>query len=155
MKTGNIMLIHSKYDPIAWLIRKITKSYWNHVAWVVHHDTLLEATASRIGLSPIGKYLNWKYDFCFIKLKNISEEKLQQAISYALQFQTKRHYISYLKLLIKYYLAENKVPIMGFTCSNFIARGLETINYYFINPKFKSPYFITPKDIAESKNEHV
>ena len=56
IERGDILLIHSRFNLVGWLIRKITKSYWNHVAWAVSHDIVIESISSGVQLSPITKY---------------------------------------------------------------------------------------------------
>jgi len=155
MKKGDLLLIHSRFDPLAWLIRKITKSYWNHVAWAIDHHYLLEARATAIKVCPITKYLNWKYKVKLIRLKSITKKQLKEAIEYASQFKRKRTYFKYLKIISKIFFYGQDTPLHGFTCSNLIARGLEKEGYYFIPSHKKSPYLVTPDDISKAKASNV
>lgn len=34
-KPGDIVLVHTKKSPLAWIIRRFTKSHWNHAALLV------------------------------------------------------------------------------------------------------------------------
>ena len=152
MKTGDILLVHSKFDPIAWLIRKYTSSYWNHVAWAIDKDNFIEARGTEIGRVSRTKYLNWLYNVKLIRLKNISETELKEALNYISQFKRKRRYIDYLKLIFKIFISNYGSFVCGLTCSNLIGRGLESINYW---DKGKEIYSITPRDISELKSKDV
>ncbi len=45
LKRGDILLVHTPDSFICWLIRAVTGSYWNHVAWALGPDLVLEAQA--------------------------------------------------------------------------------------------------------------
>ena len=38
IKRGDILLVHTKRSLTSWLIRKFTRSYWNHVGLFVSKD---------------------------------------------------------------------------------------------------------------------
>jgi len=155
LKQGDILLVHSKFDPIAWIIHYFTKSYWNHVAWAIDAHYLIEMKATNINVCSIRKYLNWKYDVKLIRLKNVTKDEFKEAIKYIKQFKIKRSYFTYLKLLLKLLCSDKNKFICGFTCSSFIARALEEVNYYFIPSNKKWIYLITPEDIANSKSKNI
>ena len=57
IKRGDFILVHTPRSIICWLIRKITRSHWNHVAWVTTPITILEAQGDGgVQQSNIEKY---------------------------------------------------------------------------------------------------
>lgn len=57
LKRGDILAVHSKKSPIGWLVRQVTDSYWNHVAWVLDENTIVEAGAMiGVEINPINRY---------------------------------------------------------------------------------------------------
>lgn len=148
MKKGDILLIKYKYDPIGWLIRRITHGKWNHVALALNEYSVIEAKRNGILISPVTKYLDKRYfKYKLVRIKNIEKKRLDRTINYALKKKCKRNYlklwISFLMVLFK-----SKKQLPRPTCSGFIAESLAKVNWYFNG---KKPSLITPQNIANSK----
>lgn len=155
MKKGDILLVRHKLDPVAWLIRKVTKSHWNHVAWAIDTHFLIEARGCAIDVCSIKKYLNWKYDVKLIRLKKVTKDQFKEAIKYVSQFKGRRSYFGYIKTILKMLCFKNEALIYTITCSGLIAKGLDMEGYNFILPHSKKPDLITPEDIAQASSRNV
>jgi len=147
MKQGDILLIKYKYDPIGWIIRKFTKSKWNHIAWALNNSYIIEANGSGIIISSIRKFQNKKlYDIKLIRIKNISKFNIQK-VTKDLVSQTKRwRYATFLYSYILTILGSKKCPCKS--CSWFITEALNKINYTISKKNIK---YITPEDYNKFK----
>lgn len=57
IKRGDIILVHTPNDLVCWLIRHITDSHWNHVAWALDWDLLIESQGGKgVHLAPVTEY---------------------------------------------------------------------------------------------------
>jgi len=81
---GDLVLVHTPGSLICWLIRKITGSHWNHVAWALGPDLLIESQGGEgVHLSPSSRY---KLDDTFltkiVRIKDglVSEPQLTEAL---------------------------------------------------------------------------
>ena len=145
---NHILLIHTRFDPISWLIRSYTHSFYNHCAWILNSHLIVESTRGGIKINHINKYRNpllYGTKEIYIKKLYTPERKL---INNLLTNQVGS--VSYIKRFIAFiYIAINKKqkhPIP--TCSNFIAKECIKLGINF-NP-LKDTEFITPGDIEES-----
>lgn len=152
MRIGDILFVHAKFDPVAWLIRKVTKSTWNHVAMAIDSEHILEARGTVISVCHVTKYINWKYQIKLVRPMRIRNSELQEAIDFMLQFCKKRSYWTYLKTIFRIWCFQDYTSRGVVTCSAFIARGFENIGHSFAN---KSVYLITPDDISNIKGVDV
>ena len=55
---NHILLVHSRFDIISYLIRLYTKSYYNHCAWILNSHLIVESTRGGIKINHINKYRN-------------------------------------------------------------------------------------------------
>jgi len=147
-KIGYILLIKYKYCPIGWLIRKITHSNWNHVAWILNDKLVLEIRNGGIKITPIKRYNNKFFETKIIKLLKIKDED----IKYILLDEIIKKKIKSYKLPIFFTMLGVllKIKNLRYTCSSYIASLLSKYGFYFI--KDKNPLYITPEDINTSKN---
>lgn len=148
MNKGNIVLVRYKWCPISWLIRKITKSKWNHVAWALDSMHLLEARASGIRISNIRKYKNKLfYEYKILELKDISPQQLESSLQYAKTLSREGSYFGWLKSgILSLFNIEPKN--IQHTCSGFIGKALESIGFHI--KKHKNPSRLTPEEISRS-----
>jgi len=149
MKKGDILLVKYKYDLMAWFIRRMTNSNWNHACWVIDDCHILEVKRGKLQNHHIRKYSNKKlYETKLVRIKNLKKEYLKLAIDYGLTLLKQGNYFawvwSFILILFNY-----KGVLPGRTCSGFIAESLSVIDYYF--RKDKSPDYITPGDIENGK----
>jgi hypothetical protein len=148
-KIGHILLIHYKYDPVAWLIRFKTKSFWNHVAWIWDDRTILECKKSGIRLTWDDVYNNKKlYITKRIKIIDLTPEKEEIINRFLINYPKK---VNLLKRMISFLMLafNSDKDLLELTCSGFIAIGCAKAGIYFhLN---KKPSHITPEDINNSK----
>lgn len=146
-KKGNIILINYRFDFISWLIRKICISKWNHAAFMINDEELIEVT--KIGgltITKVKKYY-WKllYIIEFFDT-NLCEKEINEVINYALYLKKNKPNTNWfingiLVLLNKPY------KMTGYTCSGFVATCFSKIGFYF--NKYKNPKVIFPEDIYQ------
>ena len=84
MKRGDIMLVRGK-GFVSHMIRRITRSEWSHVAWVLSEQDLLESDYEVFGekgvqIEPVATYANNKKSIIRLSLL---EEYVEKAISIA------------------------------------------------------------------------
>jgi len=148
LKKGDIILIkYKKLDLLGWVIRKITHSNYNHVAWAISDTHYLEVVGIGILIRPLKRLENkFLFEIKIRRIKNINSRKLNRAVDYAI-FQNSRAlritlWITFILLAIGY---KGKRPRL--TCSGLIATCLAKVHWYF-NQK-KKPEDIIPKDIEK------
>lgn len=152
MLKGDVLLVYAKFDPVAWLIRRVTKSQWNHVALVIDESRLIEARGTAVSICPVTKYTNWKYNIRLMRFPQFSRSQLQEVVEYVTQFQSRRSYWRYVKTLLHIICFGDYTVRSVVTCSGLLARGFENIGYKFAN---KNTNLITPEDIANSSGLNV
>ena len=83
LRRGDIILTHSN-TIIGWLIQKVTRSYWNHSAWALGPDILIEALGGKgviiVNSSKYNLLDQNKTRIIRIKPGEVSEEKLTKAL---------------------------------------------------------------------------
>lgn len=144
MKLGDILLIKYKYDPISWLIRKLTKSKWNHCAIAINSISLLDYRGKSLQINPLRRYLNKRlYKVKLVRLKGISEPKANKIIDYIVNSGVKGGYFNFLLTILLIALGyKGKLPRN--TCSGLIAEAFHYNGYIFA---YTEDYNITPEDI--------
>lgn len=149
IKKGDILLVHSYFDPIGWIISFVTKSKWTHTTWVLNEKYILESRSIGVVKTPIKKYLN-KYLYCvkLLRIKELEQKKIKLAMKFAEDLYDHRNYFKFIwtLILIGFGYVRRK-PIMS--CSGFVAYCLSQVGFYF--KKEKNPLLITPADISNSK----
>lgn len=148
MRKGNILLVHFKWCPVGFLIRFLTKSYWNHVAWFLDDKTLIESIRGNIRVIPISNYANKVfYNTKIVKISKIDPITVFVAL---LEAQARKTYkkSSYWKHLLTILSISLKIKGFHLSCSGFIANCLELFDIKFNN---KPSYLITPEDINKSE----
>jgi len=146
---NHILLIHTRFDPVAWLIRLHTKSFYNHCAWILNSHLIIESTRGGIKINHINKYRNP----LLYGTKEIYIKKLYQPdrllINNLLTNQVRS--ISYIKRFFVLILVALKIKSKSNipTCSNFIAAACSKLGICF--NEAKPLQFIAPGDIESSK----
>ena len=146
---NHILLINTKFDPVAWLIRLWTHSQYNHCAWILNSHLIVESTRGGIKINHINKYRNpllYRTKKIYIKqLSNIDKKLINNLLT------NQVHSVSYIKRFFVFILValkihpKSKIP----TCSSFIASACSKLGIYF--NESKPLEFITPEDINTSK----
>lgn len=152
MNKGDLLLVKFKFDILGYIIRKVIKCEYNHVAWLINKNYLLEVARQGIIIREVSKYNNkFLYTTKILKLKNITPLKLTKAINYAIDKEGRKNpfklWLTYIMILLKY----QEKPFR-YSCSGLIAECLSKIGFYF--DKRKKPQNITPIDIIKSKRTY-
>ena len=140
MKTGDILLMYHRIDPLAWLIAYLSGGKYNHVAWAVNDHEVIESVGKGIVITPLDKFIKGRYDLKLIRLKGLSQAKIKRITKRLLKSRFRDFYLKYLLDFIIMILRRKTHRI---TCSNFISYELRKEGYY-INKKH--PKFIVPED---------
>ena len=149
MKSGDILFVHYRFDPVGWLIRRAINCKYNHVAWILNKSTLIEAKGGGITLNPINKFSNKLfYKTKLMRIKDISTLDLNVSLYFALiRCQKTNRFKIFITFLLIFLGYKGKYPRP--TCSGIIAESLSQVGFYF--NKRKKPKNITPKDILKSR----
>jgi hypothetical protein len=159
IQRGDILLVHSRFSLAGWLIRKITKSYWNHVAWAVSRDTVIESLSSGVRLSPASKYRcddPSRVKVLRIYPDHITAEHLDMALTLAATHLGDRYdYPKILRLLVLMAMGVRRTVELGdwphrFICSELVAGPLDKVaKFRFVDDVPVEN--IVPKDIDRSR----
>jgi len=145
---GDILLVHYNIDPIGYLIRWYTHSYWNHCAWILNDCALIESKRTGILVSSINRYDNkFLFKTKAIKIKNLTYKQKRIIAMYLIKSCTKKtsylsHIWSFLLILCHFKGNTSKK-----TCSGLLAHAFAQIGRIFCH---KPLDFVTPADIAQS-----
>lgn len=131
MKKGDLLLVRYKFDPIGWLIRRTLHCKYNHIAWILNENYIIEIKSKGIRINSIQKYKNkLLYETKILKILEITPSQLNKAFDYALIRTDKGNYF---KLLLTYFMVyfryQGEQPRLS--CSGFIAECLSKVNFYF------------------------
>jgi cell wall-associated NlpC family hydrolase len=182
IKRGDILLVHTKGSLISWLIRKFTKSYWNHVGIFVSKDNqwpkwVIEALGEGIVARPFeikyvkvirgdrGKVLqinpSKKFRIAIVRVKDLSYEQRKQISNKAYQWALEERRYDYLLLIIGMILHLLTFRILKpgwlniktrFICSELIATAFNEIAGISFG-KYTASGYVTPSDIAKATIE--
>ena len=84
MRSGDILLIQYRFDPVAWLIRIFTRCKYNHVAWAINNEYLVELKARGKRTVHISHYRNsWWYNYKLVRPKGIGFMTLRRLVHIA------------------------------------------------------------------------
>ncbi|RKY31353.1 MAG: hypothetical protein DRP68_05080 [Candidatus Omnitrophota bacterium] len=177
IKRGDILLVHTKRSFISWLIRKFTKSYWNHVGLFVSKDNqwpkwVIEALGEGIVGRPFelkyvkvlrgdrGKVLeinpSKKFRVAIVRVKDLTYEQRKQISNKAYQWALEERRYDYLLLIIGMVLHLLTFRILKpswlniktrFICSELIATAFNEIAGITFG-KYTASGYVTPADIA-------
>jgi len=177
IKRGDILLVHTKRSFISWLIRKFTKSYWNHVGLFVSKDNqwpkwVIEALGEGIVGRPFelkyvkvlrgdrGKVLeinpSKKFRVAIVRVKDLTYEQRKQISNKAYQWALEERRYDYLLLIIGMVLHLLTFRILKpswlniktrFICSELIATAFNEIAGITFG-KYTASGYVTPADGA-------
>ena len=140
MKQGDILLIYHKIDPFAWILQWLTKGRYNHVSWAINNHEIIECVGKGIIVTPLNKFMSWRWDLKLIRLKGLSKEKIKRITKRLLKKQCHYNYIWYLTNFIIMILRRKTHRI---TCSNLVSYELIKEGYYIAKKHYK---VIVPED---------
>lgn len=176
LQTGDIILLRTKFHPLSWFIRTMSKSYWNHTAIVLTTFELLpgyqsvlvaEALDHGIEIHRIQKFFdNGTYDIGVKRFPRLTQEDRYNIMGYVLSqvdtpYAWRRLSGALFSILLgRFYRAATYIDRRTYTCSNFVQK-----TFYFSLPEDrrseaiflredwgKSVEIIMPADIANSTN---
>lgn len=143
LSTGDILLVKTKFCPISWLIRKITKSNWNHCLLVLDDYHILDHTSNRTKIKSINSYSNkLLYQRKFIKLRSFNYDEKMRIIrrSVNIEISFSFHYHKFIISLIQILLKKRPIRL---TCSGFIGHILKDCCLIKLPKRY---YLMTPED---------
>jgi cell wall-associated NlpC family hydrolase len=179
IKRGDILLVHTRGSLISWLIRKFTKSYWNHVGLFVSKDNqwpkwVIEALGEGIVGRPFelkymkvirgekGKVLqinpSKKFRIAIVRVKDLTYEQRKEISNKAYQWALEERRYDYLLLIIGMILHLLTFRILKprwlniktrFICSELIAIAFNEIAGIAFG-KYTASGYVTPSDIAKA-----
>jgi uncharacterized protein YycO len=86
LRRGNIIVCHGQHSLVSWLIQKIERSRWSHVAWVIDGERAIEALGGGVTITPLRKF-RWlspgRYKVVRIKPEFVGEPALERAVARA------------------------------------------------------------------------
>lgn len=173
---ADLIFIRNKKSLLRYFLRKVTRSYWDHVALVLFpknklkgyfHNLIIEAVdPSGIEIHKLNKYINHpeKYDVGIKRVPNITEETRQRIMAYMLMNVDSPYYkFSFWKFFFASFSKEYNEEFLGrqrYSCSGFVqkafyeAAGWEERENFIFREDFLSPMELqeitTPGDIAKS-----
>jgi hypothetical protein len=173
---SDLIFIRNKKSLLRYFLRKVTKSYWDHVALVLFpknkakgyfYNLIIEAVdPSGIEIHKLNKYLNNpdKYDVGIKRVPNIQESTRQRIMAYMLMNVDAPYYrFKFWKFFFASFSKEYNEEFLGrqrYSCSGFVqkafyeAAGWEERESFIFREDFLSPMELqeitTPGDIAKS-----
>jgi len=154
MKPGDILLVKFRFDLVGLLIRRATKSEFNHVALAISDTQIIEGRGRGIIIVPSLRYINNPlYKTKLVRIKKLDKEQIKKVVNYAKSQVGKGSYLKWLICIIML-ACGNKKPRKRKTCSGFLADCFNKIDIKFRSDKML--HEIAPVDIAKySKAENV
>jgi hypothetical protein len=145
---GDFIVTHGS-GFVDWLIRAMTRSYWNHAALITASDgTLIEALGTGLTRDNINKYQRRDY---FVVRLDLNEEDREQVVAYAntmLERHPKYGVWTIITIALRI-LTKMRFIIKRdgtFICSEFVARSLAQGGRIW----FEDTSLITPADLYDS-----
>lgn len=176
LQEADIILVHTKKSLLRSLIRKVTKSYWDHVALVLfprnlqkgrYYNQIIEATdPDGIEIHKLDKYLRDpdKYDVGIKRIPRLDLVTRKRIVAFMLMNVDAPYYpLSFIRFLFATISKKFSEKLLGrqrFCCSGFVQRSFyEATNWderegVIFREEFRSPLELqditTPGDIARS-----
>jgi len=147
MKRGDIILFRYNFEPIAWYIRIMCRSKWNHVGMALNETIILDLRATKKRTTHIKRFKNKKiYRLKVLRVKNLTREAQEHTID-MINAQPKVRI--WRKMLIKFFLMFFGIPSnICYSCTEIIVKPLKEKGFDLC-PK-KDVRLVTPEDINRS-----
>lgn len=178
LKQTDIVLIRIKKNFLRYLLRKVTNSYWDHVALILFpknnnkkhfYDLIIESVKPNgVEIHKLEKYLTKpeKYDIGIKRIPHLSEINRRRVINFALlNIDTPYYNLSRIKFFLAYISKGFKKKLLKkqrYSCTGLVQKALygaanmDTKDKFFFRADHLSPIemeeITTPADIANSKN---
>jgi len=156
LRTGDILLVGSRLDPLAFVIHRVTKSLKNHAMIYTglpskKHE-LVEATPRGIKYSSLRNYAGWRYVVDAVRVKGLSSKEYWEAVKYCLH----RVGMAYDYTALPGFFLRHIFPFTynwfhhpaRYFCSELIAEAYAEQRVFFRTDV--DPAYISPADIAAS-----
>lgn len=177
LQEADIVLVRNKKGLLRKLLRKVTKSHWDHVALVIFpknkekgffNNLIIEAVDPRgIEIHKLTKYSGnpEKYDFGIKRMISLSEETRKRVLSFMLMNVDAPYYRlklrRFLAAMISKKYSEKLLGRQRYVCSGFVQKSFyEAVNWderdkVIFRDDYLSPMELqditTPGDIARSE----
>jgi len=178
IKRGDILLVHTKRSFTSWLIRRFTKSYWNHVGLFVSKDNqwpkwVIEALGEGIVARPFElKYIkvirddkgnivemkdSGKFHIAVVRVKDLTYEQRKQISNKVYKWAYEGRKYDFLLLLfgmVLHLLSFRKFRPRWlnkkscFICSELVATAFAEVAGITFG-KYTASGYVTPADIAQ------
>ena len=141
MRKGDILLINYFFDPIGWLIKWVTHSKWNHIAFALNEFVVIEGTGRGVKTTHLSKYLDKRwFTIKLIRFKDLSKPKINKL---AVDLVSQRTKTPYWKFFISYFLVAFGCKPLCTNCSLLLYEALKRQNHGI---KMRNNVFINPED---------
>lgn len=178
LKEADIVFVHQRHNFIRYLLRKIMRSYWDHVALVLftkdikkgqYYNQIIEASYPRgIEIHKLEKYLRdpSRYDIGIKRVPNLDASTRRRITAYMLMNVDAPYYkaslvgmilAAFSKKFSLTFLAQQRFCSSGFVQKSFYeAANWDERDKFIFRTDHLSPMELedltTPADIAASKN---
>lgn len=176
LQAADIVLIHTKKSLLRYFVRRVTKSYWDHVAMVLfprdiqkgrYYNQIIEAAdPGGVEIHKLDKYLKnpEKYEIGIKRMSSISVETRKRITAFMLMNVDAPYYklslFRFVLATISKTFSENLLGRQRFCCSGFVQRAFyEAANWderekLIFRTEYLSPMELqditTPADVAKS-----
>jgi hypothetical protein len=177
LKVADIILLREKGDFISSVIRRFTKSYWSHAALVFvvpdkkflfNNYLIIESNQSGLEIHRIQKYTKYlnRFDIAVKRVPGLDKKIREKVVAFMLNNLDQKYDVArILAFFLKSFdldLTKGLAPLFvnkeDFVCSTFIQKAfLDAFREKKKLVDFSSEdeddiEYLTPKDIAKSKN---
>lgn len=176
LQEADIILVHTKRSFLRYFLRRVTKSYWDHVALVLFpknlkngqfYNQIIEAVDPRgIEIHKFDKYLkdSQKYDIGIKRIAHLDQATRRRIVAFMLMNVDAPYYkLSIIRFIVASISRRFSEWLLGrqrFCCSGFVQRSFyEATNWnererFIFREEYLSPMELqditTPGDIAKS-----
>jgi len=144
LQVGDIVLVHRRFCPVAWLIRKYSGSHYNHAMMAVDGLHVVEMKSLGVKINPIAKYDNpFLYDFKVLRVVQLSDDEKTRLKRYAYQGKFVGSYWNFVRSMVGFV---QKRRMFQWSCCNFVNYLFERADIWLTDHSI----YTTPKHIEDS-----
>ena len=157
IKAGNLIFVRDE-TFLSWIIRTITKSYYNHIAILISETEVLEALPNGVFITPLSSYedreFSHKLEYRIFEVDGMTKEQVYKVIEFSKKEVGKKY--DFLQLVSIYFFYLFGIPkkyepidvTEAWICSELVAEAFEYAGIKFSNDINSDN--MTPKDILNS-----